>query len=42
MLNSLIKISDCDYDDLNNIIISAIEFKNGKKSNILNNKTGVL
>jgi|TARA_B110000116_G_scaffold269854_1_gene286649 ornithine carbamoyltransferase len=42
MFKNLLKISDCNYDDLNNIIISGIEFKKGKKSNILNNKTGVL
>ncbi|MDG2100882.1 MAG: ornithine carbamoyltransferase [Dehalococcoidia bacterium] len=42
MLSTLLKISDCSYDDLNNIIISGIEFKKGKKSNILDNKTGVL
>jgi ornithine carbamoyltransferase len=42
MLNSLIKISDCSNQDLKNIINLGIDFKNGKTSNTLNNKTAVL
>ena len=42
MLNNLIKISDCDSNDLETIIRSGIEFKAGKNSNILKEKTGVL
>ena len=42
MLNSLIKISDCNNKDLKNIINLGIDFKNGKTSNSLSNKTAVL
>jgi len=42
MLNNLVKISDCNPEDLKNIINLGIEFKNGKTSNSLDNKTAVL
>tara|TARA_Y100001970_G_scaffold277484_3_gene381755 strand:- start:23254 stop:24150 length:897 start_codon:yes stop_codon:yes gene_type:complete len=42
MLNNLIKISDCSSEDLNNIINLGIDFKDGKKSDSLKNKSAVL
>ena len=42
MIKNLIKISDCESNDLLNIINLGIEFKNSKKSTILSNKTAIL
>lgn len=42
MLSNLVKISDCSTQDLSNIINLGIEFKDGKESNSLKNKTAVL
>ena len=42
MIQNLIKISDCESNDLLNIINLGIEFKNSKKSTILSNKTAIL
>ena len=42
MIKDLIKISDCSYDDLINIIELSISFKNGKSSSSLQDKTAVL
>ena len=42
MIKDLIKISDCSYDDLINIIELSISFKNGKRSSSLQDKTAVL
>ncbi len=42
MLKNLIKISDCTFDDLTNIIQLGISFKKGKKSDSLKNRTAVL
>ena len=42
MIENLIKISDCESNDLLNIINLGIEFKNSKKSTILSNKTAIL
>ena len=42
MLNNLVKISDCKSEDLKNIINLGIDFKDGKKSDSLKNKSAVL
>jgi len=42
MLNNLVKISDCSSEDLSNIINLGIDFKEGKKSDSLKNKSAVL
>ena len=42
MIKNLIKISDCTFDDLTNIIQLGISFKKGKKSDSLKNRTAVL
>ena len=42
MIKDLTKISDCNYDDLINIIELSISFKNGKSSSSLQDKTAVL
>ena len=42
MIKDLTKISDCNYDDLINIIELGISFKNGKSSSSLIDKTAVL
>mgnify|MGYP001364360770 FL=1 len=42
MLNNLVKISDCSTNDLNSIISLGIDFKNGKTSNSLKDKSAVL
>ena len=42
MIKDLIKISDCSYEDLINIIELSINFKNGKRSSTLKDKTAVL
>lgn len=42
MLNNLVKISDCSSEDLSNIINLGIDFKDGKKSDSLKNKSAVL
>ena len=42
MLQNLIKISDCTKEDLEKIIKLGIEFKNGNKSDYLNDKTAIL
>ena len=42
MLNNLVKISDCSTNDLNAIISLGIDFKNGKTSNSLKDKSAVL
>jgi len=42
MIKDLTKISDCNYDDLINIIELSMSFKNGKSSSSLQEKTAVL
>ena len=42
MIKDLTKISDCNYDDLINIIELSMSFKNGKSSSSLQDKTAVL
>ena len=42
MLNNLVKISDCSTNDLSSIISLGIDFKNGKTSNSLKDKSAVL
>jgi len=42
MLNNLVKISDCSTNDLNSIISLGIDFKNGKTSSSLKDKSAVL